>query len=413
MSVIVGRALPDVRDGLKPVHRRVLFAMHELGNDYNKPYKKSARVVGDVIGKYHPHGDGGVRHHRAHGAAVLAALPAGRRPGQLRFGRWRRAAAMRYTEVRMSKLTHELLADIDKETVDFQPNYDEKEQSPRFCRPVFPTCWSTVRPASRWAWRPTSRRTTSVRVIDALLALIDEPGSDIDELMQHIPGPDFPTAGIINGVGGIHRGLSHRSRPHRMRARRDRDRQRPRGRDRHHRAALPGEQGASDREDRRAGQGEEARGHQRVARRVRQGRHAHLIEVRAARSPRWCSTTSTADPDAVGVRHQHGGAGRWPAALLNLKDMLEAFVRHRREVVTRRTMFELRKARARAHVLEGLTVALANIDEMIELIKTSANPNEARSACWRGAGSRAWSRAARCGGQRCSRPEDLAIRALA
>ena len=210
MSVIVGRALPDVRDGLKPVHRRVLFAMNELGNAWNKSYKKSARVVGDVIGKYHPHGDASV-----YDAIVRMAQPFSLRymlvDGQGNFGSvdGDSAAAMRYTEARMSRLAHELMADIDKETVDFQPNYDEKELEPRVMPSRFPNLLVNGSAGIAVGMATNIPPHNLSEVIDATIAVIDDPEIDIEGLMEHVPGPDFPTGGIINGVGGIH--LAYRS----------------------------------------------------------------------------------------------------------------------------------------------------------------------------------------------------------
>ena len=218
MSVIVGRALPDVRDGLKPVHRRVLFAMHELGAHSNKPYYKSARIVGDVIGKYHPHGDQSV-----YDTLVRMAQPFSLRyllvDGQGNFGSvdGDSAAAMRYTEARMARLTHELMADIDKETVDFQPNYDEKEQEPTVMPTRFPNLLVNGSAGIAVGMATNIPPHNLNEVVNALLALIDDPSIDIDGLMEHIPGPDFPTAGIINGVGGIH--LAYRTGRGRVRMR--------------------------------------------------------------------------------------------------------------------------------------------------------------------------------------------------
>ncbi len=265
MSVIVGRALPDVRDGLKPVHRRVLHAMRELGNDWNKAYKKSARVVGDVIGKYHPHGDTAV-----YDTIVRMAQPFSMRyllvDGQGNFGSvdGDMPAAMRYTEVRMSRIAHELLADIDKETVDFTPELRRvRDASPRCCRPASRTCWSTARPASRSAWRPTSRRTTSPRSSTPASRCWMIPALPLAALMQHMPGPDFPTGGIINGAQEI--ATAYRTGRGRLSVRarvqhRGRRQGRPPG-DRRHRAALPGQQGAPDRAHRAAGAREAARRH--------------------------------------------------------------------------------------------------------------------------------------------------------
>ncbi len=318
MSVIVGRALPDVRDGLKPVHRRVLFAMSELGNDWNKAYKKSARIVGDVIGKYHPHGDSAV-----YDTIVRMAQPFSMRyvlvDGQGNFGSvdGDSAAAMRYTEIRMRKIAHELIADLDKETVDFVPNYDGTEMIPA----VFPTRIPNllVNGSSGIAvGMATNIPPHNLgEVIRACLALIDNPALEVDDLIEIIPGPDFPTGGIINGRAGHRRGLPHRARAHlRAGARRGDHRRRERSRHHHHhRDPLPAEQGAADREDRRAGQGKAHRGHLGAARRVGQGRHARGDRAAPRRVRRGGAEQPLCpDPARERVRHQRGGAGRRPAA---------------------------------------------------------------------------------------------------
>ena len=380
MSVIVGRALPDVRDGLKPVHRRVLFAMHELGAHSNKPYYKSARIVGDVIGKYHPHGDQSV-----YDTLVRMAQPFSLRyllvDGQGNFGSvdGDSAAAMRYTEARMARLTHELMADIDKETVDFQPNYDEKELEPTVMPTRFPNLLVNGSAGIAVCMATNIPPHNLNEVVNALLALIDDPSIDIDGLMEHIPGPDFPTAGIINGVGGIH--LAYRTGRGRVRMRaRAEIEVADNGREAIAVSEIPY-------------QVNKARLIEKIAELVKEKKLEGISELR---------DESDKDGMRIYIEVKRGGSaevvlnnlylqtpmesvfginmvalvdGR--PQLLNLKQILQAFVRHRREVVTRRTIFELRKARARAHILEGLTVALANIDEMIELIKTSANPNGA------------------------------------
>jgi DNA gyrase subunit A len=381
MSVIVGRALPDVRDGLKPVHRRVLFAMTELGAHSNKPYFKSARIVGDVIGKYHPHGDQSV-----YDTLVRMAQPFSLRyllvDGQGNFGSvdGDSAAAMRYTEARMSRLAHELMADIDKETVDFQPNYDEKEQEPTVMPTRFPNLLVNGSAGIAVGMATNIPPHNLSEVIDALIALIDDPSIDIDGLMEHIPGPDFPTAGIINGVGGIH--LAYRTGRGRVRMRaRAEIEVADNGREAIAVTEIPYQvnkarliekiaelvkekklEGISELRD------ESDKDGMRIYIEVKRGESAEVVLNNLYQQTQMESVFGINMVALVDGRPQ----------LLNLKQILEAFVRHRRAVVTRRTIFELRKARARAHVLEGLTVALANIDEMIELIKTSANPNEAR-----------------------------------
>lgn len=411
MSVIVGRALPDVRDGLKPVHRRVLFAMNELGAHSNKPYYKSARIVGDVIGKYHPHGDQSV-----YDTLVRMAQPFSLRyllvDGQGNFGSvdGDNAAAMRYTEARMARLTHELMADIDKDTVDFQPNYDEKEQEPTVMPSRFPNLLVNGSAGIAVGMATNIPPHNLSEVIDATVALLDDPEIDIDGLMQHIPGPDFPTAGIINGVGGIH--LAYRTGRGRVRMR---ARAEVEVADNGREAIVVTEipymvnkarliekiaelvkekkiEGISELRD------ESDKDGMRIYIEVKRGESAEVVLNNLY--------AQTPMESVFGINMVALVDGR--PQLLNLKQILEAFVRHRREVVTRRTIFELRKARARAHILEGLTVALANIDEMIELIKTSANANEARERML----ARTWAPGLvasllAAAGSDASRPEDL------
>ena len=416
MSVIVGRALPDVRDGLKPVHRRVLFAMHELGAHTNKPYYKSARIVGDVIGKFHPHGDQSV-----YDTLVRMAQPFSLRyllvDGQGNFGSvdGDSAAAMRYTEARMARLTHELMADIDKDTVDFQPNYDEKELEPTVMPSRFPNLLVNGSAGIAVGMATNIPPHNLGEVIDATISLIDQPQIDVEGLMQHVPGPDFPTGGIINGVGGIH--LAYRTGRGRVRMRA--------------KAAIE----IDDKSGREAivvtelpYQVNKATLIQKIAELVKDKKIEGIygpdfrdesdkdgmriyIPVRKDTSAEVLLNNlyqQTAMESVFGINMVALVDGR--PQLLNLKQMLEAFVRHRRAVVTRRTIFELRKARARAHVLEGLTVALANIDEMIELIKTSANPNEARDRML----ARTWEAGLvgallAAAGAEASRPEDLPL----
>ncbi len=278
MSVIVGRALPDVRDGLKPVHRRVLFAMHELGAHSNKPYYKSARIVGDVIGKYHPHGDQSV-----YDTLVRMAQPFSLRyllvDGQGNFGSvdGDSAAAMRYTEARMSRLTHELMADIDKETVNFQLNYDEKEYEPTVMPTRFPNLLVNGSAGIAVGMATNIPPHNLTEVVNALLALIDDPDDRHRRPDGVHPRPGLPDRRHHQRRRRHPCGVSHRPWPGAdARTRRDRSRRQRSRSDRRHRDPVPGQQGAADREDRRAGQGKEARRHQRTARRVRQGRHAHL-----------------------------------------------------------------------------------------------------------------------------------------
>ncbi len=382
MSVIVGRALPDVRDGLKPVHRRVLFAMNELGAHSNKPYYKSARIVGDVIGKYHPHGDQSV-----YDTLVRMAQPFSLRyllvDGQGNFGSvdGDSAAAMRYTEARMSRLAHELMADIDKETVDFQPNYDEKELEPTVMPARFPNLLVNGSAGIAVGMATNIPPHNLSEVIAATMALIDDPTLDIEALMRYVPGPDFPTAGIINGASGIVDAYRTGRGRILMRARAEIEADDSTNREAIIVTELPY-------------QVNKARLIEKIAELVKEKKLEGISELR---------DESDKDGMRIYIEIKRGEAadvvlnnlyqqtqlqsvfginmvalvdGR--PRLLNLKEMLEAFIRHRREVVTRRTIFELRKARARAHILEGLTVALANIDEMIELIKTSESPQVAK-----------------------------------
>ena len=411
MSVIVGRALPDVRDGLKPVHRRVLFAMNELGNAWNKPYKKSARVVGDVIGKYHPHGDQSV-----YDTIVRMAQPFSLRyllvDGQGNFGSvdGDNAAAMRYTEVRLSRLAHELMADIDKETVDFGPNYDESEHEPLVLPTRVPNLLINGSAGIAVGMATNIPPHNLVEVIDATIALINDPALEVDALLGYIPGPDFPTAGIINGSAGIHEAYRTGRGRVLVRARAEIEAE-PNGRETIIVTELPY-------------QVNKARLIEKIAELVKEKKLEGISELRDESDKDGMRVVIEIRRDAMGdvvlnnlyqqtqLQTVFGinmvalidGQPR----LLNLKQVLEAFIRHRREVVVRRTIFDLRKARARAHILEGLTVALANIDVMIELIKTSASPQEARERML----ARAWEPGLvrtllGAAGAAQSRPEDL------
>ncbi len=411
MSVIVGRALPDVRDGLKPVHRRVLHAMNELGAHSNKPYYKSARIVGDVIGKYHPHGDSAV-----YDTLVRMAQPFSLRyllvDGQGNFGSidGDSAAAMRYTEARMSRLSHELMADIDKDTVDFQPNYDEKELEPTVMPTRVPNLLVNGSAGIAVGMATNIPPHNLGEVVDATIALIDNPQIDIDGLMDYIPGPDFPTAGIINGVGGIH--VAYRTGKGRVRMRAKAEIEvADNGRESIIVTEIPYQvnkarliekiaelvkekklEGISELRD------ESDKDGMRIYIEVKRGESAEVVLNNLYAQTQMESVFGINMVALVDGRPQ----------LLNLKQILEAFVRHRREVVTRRTIFELRKARARAHILEGLTVALANIDAMIELIKTSENPQVAKERML----ARTWQPGLvgsllAAAGAEASRPEDL------
>jgi len=381
MSVIVGRALPDARDGLKPVHRRVLYAMQELGNDWNKPYKKSARVVGDVIGKYHPHGDTAV-----YDTIVRMAQPFSLRymliDGQGNFGSvdGDPPAAMRYTEVRMARIAHDLLADLDKETVDFIPNYDESEREPSVLPTRIPNLLINGSAGIAVGMATNIPPHNLAEVINACLALIENPDLSIHDLMKHIPGPDFPTYGIINGAAGIREAyLTGRGRIY-LRAR----------------CEFEGEEGGKQSiiVNELPYQVNKARLQEKIAELVKEGRLEGIsglrdesdkdgmrlvIELRRGETAEVVLNNlyqQTQMGTVFGINMVALLDGR--PRCMNLKELLAAFIDHRREVVTRRTVFELRKARERAHVLEGQAVALANIDEVIELIKSSPTPAEAK-----------------------------------
>jgi DNA gyrase subunit A len=382
MSVIVGRALPDVRDGLKPVHRRVLYAMSVLGNDWNKAYKKSARVVGDVIGKYHPHGDSAV-----YDTIVRMAQPFAMRymlvDGQGNFGSvdGDAAAAMRYTEVRMSKLAHELLADLDKETVNFGPNYDESEHEPLVLPTRVPGLLINGSAGIAVGMATNIPPHNINEVINATIALIENPELDIDGIMEYLPGPDFPTAGMINGAQGIHEAYhTGRGRIY-MRAKSHVETNERNGKNTLIVTELPY-------------QVNKARLIEKIAELVKDKKLEGItelrdesdkdgmrivIELRRGEVPEVVLNNlykQTVMQNVFGINMVALVDGQ--PKLLNLKDILHAFIGHRREVVTRRTLFDLRKARNRAHVLEGLTVALANLDELIEMIKSSSSPAEAK-----------------------------------
>ncbi len=413
MSVIVGRALPDVRDGLKPVHRRVLYAMSELGNDWNKPYKKSARVVGDVIGKYHPHGDTAV-----YDTIVRMAQPFSLRymlvDGQGNFGSvdGDAPAAMRYTEVRMSRIAHEMLADLDKETVDFVPNYDESEREPVVFPARIPNLLVNGSSGIAVGMATNIPPHNLGEVVDACLALIENRELSVPDLMKYIPGPDFPTAGIISGVAGIHE--AYRSGRGRLfvRGRTEIETDETSGRQSIIVTELPY-------------QVNKARLLERIAELVKEKKLEGISELRDESDKdgmRMVITLKRGEVAEVLLNNLYlhtqlqsvfginmvalvDGQPR----LLNLKQALELFIRHRREVVTRRTVYELRKARERAHILEGLTIALANIDAVIALIKAAPDPAQARE----GLLSQRWAPGAVSDmlartGASASRPDDLA-----
>lgn len=382
MSVIVGRALPDVRDGLKPVHRRVLFAMHELSNDYNKPYKKSARIVGDVIGKYHPHGDTAV-----YDTIVRMAQDFSLRymlvDGQGNFGSvdGDNAAAMRYTEIRMSKIAHELLADIDKETVDFGPNYDGSEHEPLIMPARIPNLLINGSSGIAVGMATNIPPHNLNEVLDACFALLKNSEMGIEELIELVPAPDFPTAGIIYGTVGVKEGYRTGRGRVVMRGRTHVEDLERGGRQALIVDELPYQvnkktfvekiaelvnekkiEGISDLRD------ESDKSGMRVVIELKRGEIAEVVLNNLYKQ------TQLQDTFGMNMVALLDGQPR----LLNLKQMLEAFLRHRREVITRRTVFELKKARARGHILEGLAVALANVDAMIALIKAAPTPPEAK-----------------------------------
>jgi DNA gyrase subunit A len=383
MSVIVGRALPDVRDGLKPVHRRALFAMHELSNDWNKPYKKSARIVGDVIGKYHPHGDTAV-----YDTIVRMAQPFSLRyllvDGQGNFGSvdGDAAAAMRYTEIRMSKFAHALLADIEKETVDFVPNYDETELAPVVLPTRVPNLLVNGSSGIAVGMATNIPPHNLTEVINACVALIDNPALTINELMEYVPGPDFPTAGIIQGRNGIieayHTGRGRIV----VRAKTHVETDEKSNKERIIVSELPYQvnkarlveriaelvkekklEGISALRDESDKQG------MRVVVEVRRGENTEVLMNNLFMH------TQLQSVYGINMVALSDGQPR----ILNLKELIEAFIRHRREVVTRRTVYDLRKARERVHILEGLAVALSNIDAMIALIKKAKDSSEAKA----------------------------------
>jgi DNA gyrase subunit A len=383
MSVIVGRALPDARDGLKPVHRRVLFAMHELSNDWNKAYKKSARIVGDVIGKYHPHGDTAVYDtivRMAQNFSLRYMLV----DGQGNFGSvdGDNAAAMRYTEIRMARIAHELLADLDKETVDFGPNYDGSEHEPLVLPARFPNLLVNGSSGIAVGMATNIPPHNMGEVIDACLALLKNPEMDIEELIDIVPAPDFPTAGFIYGTAGVKEGYRTGRGRVVMRARTHfEDIDKVGGRQaiiidelpyQVNKANLLIKIGELVREKKIEGISEIRDESDKSGMRA-------VIELKRNEVPEVILNQlfkMTPLQDSFGMNMVALLDGQ--PKLLNLKQFLDAFLRHRREVVTRRTVFELRKARDRGHVLEGLAVALSNVDEIIALIKAAAAPAEAK-----------------------------------
>ena len=394
MSVIVGRALPDVRDGLKPVHRRALFSMHELSNDWNKAYKKSARIVGDVIGKYHPHGDTAV-----YDTIVRMAQDFSLRypliDGQGNFGSvdGDNAAAMRYTEIRMARIAHELLADLDKETVDFGPNYDGSEHEPLVFPARFPNLLVNGSSGIAVGMATNIPPHNMGEVVDACLALLKDPEMDIEQLIEMVPAPDFPTAGFIYGTSGVKEGYRTGRGRVVMRARcHFEDVDKVGGRQaiiidelpyQVNKANLLIKIGELVREKRIEGISEIRDESDKSGMRA-------VIELKRNEVPEVILNQlykETQLQDSFGMNMVALLDGR--PQLLNLKQFIDAFLRHRREVVTRRTVFELRKARDRGHILEGLAVALSNVDEIIALIKAAATPAIAKQGLmaksWRSA----------------------------
>jgi len=382
MSVIVGRALPDVRDGLKPVHRRVLFAMSELSNDWNKPYKKSARVVGDVIGKYHPHGDSAVYDTIVRMAQSFSM----RHPlvdGQGNFGSidGDSAAAMRYTEVRMDRLAHELLADIDKETVDFGPNYDDSLQEPLVLPCKFPNLLVNGSEGIAVGMATKIPPHNLGEVIDALIAVIDNPALDFDDLLRLVPGPDFPTGGFILGRDGIREAYAGGRGIIQTRARALVEKDRRTGKESIIVSEIPYQvnkakliekiaelvkekkiEGISDLRD------ESDRDGMRI-----------VIELKKESIPEVILNQlykMTQMQSSFGIIMLAIVSGQ--PRILALREVLDRFIEHRKEIITRRCIFELKKAEARAHILEGLKIALENLDEVIQIIKSSASPAEAK-----------------------------------
>ena len=382
MSVIIGRALPDVRDGLKPVHRRVLFAMNELSNDWNKPYKKSARVVGDVIGKYHPHGDSAV-----YDTIVRMAQDFSMRyplvDGQGNFGSidGDSAAAMRYTEVRMDRLAHELLYDIDKETVDFGPNYDDSLQEPLVLPCKFPNLLVNGSEGIAVGMATKIPPHNLSEVIDGLIALIDDPKIEFDELIGKIPGPDFPTGGFILGREGVREAYRSGRGIIQMRAR-----------------ALVEQNSRTGRESIIVNeipfQVNKARLIEKIADLVKDKKIEGISDLRDESDRDGMRIVIELKKDVIPqvilnqlykMTPMQSSFGiimlaivKGQPRVLSLREVLDNFIEHRKEIVTLRTLFELKKAEARAHILEGLKIALDNLDEVIQTIKTSASPAEAK-----------------------------------
>ena len=387
MSVIVGRALPDVRDGLKPVHRRALFAMHELSNNWNRPYKKSARIVGETIGRFHPHGDSAV-----YDTIVRMAQPFSLRyplvDGQGNFGSvdGDNPAAMRYTEIRMTRIAHELLADLDRETVDFGPNYDGSESEPLVIPTRVPNLLVNGSSGIAVGMATNIPPHNLTEIVSACLALLESPDISIEELIQLVPAPDFPTAGIIYGINGVHEGYRTGRGRVVMRARTHFEEI-----DKSNRQAiiideLPYQVNKKNLLDKivELTRDKKIEGIAYVRDESDKSGMRGVIELKRGEIPEVVLNNlfkQTQLQDTFGM-NMVALVDNQPR-LLNLKQMLEAFLRHRREVVTRRTAYDLRKARERGHVVEGLAVALSNVDEVIALIKAAASPAAAKEALLR------------------------------
>jgi DNA gyrase subunit A len=383
MSVIIGRALPDVRDGLKPVHRRVLYAMGELSNDWNKPYKKSARIVGDVIGKYHPHGDAAVYDtivRMAQGFSMRYPLV----DGQGNFGSidGDPPAAMRYTEIRMQRLAHEMLADLEKETVDFVPNYDESLSEPSVLPSKIPNLLVNGSAGIAVGMATNIPPHNLGEVVDALQALIDTPRIGCEELMRHVPGPDFPTGGIIHGRAGIREAFTTGRGIIRVRARMTVEKDKRTQAETLVVTELPYQVNKAkliekvaelirdkNIEGIRYVRDESDREGMRIALGLKKEAAADVVKNQLFKHTRMESTFGVIFLAIVNNRPE----------LLNLKEVLEHFVLHRKEIIVRRTRYDLAKAEARAHILEGLKIALENLDDVVALIRRSASPAEART----------------------------------
>jgi DNA gyrase subunit A len=383
MSVIVGRALPSVEDGLKPVHRRVLFAMHELGNDWNKAYKKSARIVGDVIGKYHPHGDTAV-----YDTIVRMAQPFSMRymlvDGQGNFGSidGDYAAAMRYTEIRMSKFAHALLADIEKETVDFVPNYDETEMVPTLLPTRVPNLLVNGSSGIAVGMATNIPPHNLTEVINACIALIENPDITISEIMEYVPGPDFPTAGIIQGKNGIYEAYHTGRGRVIVRAKTHIETDEKVNKERIIVSELPYQVNKARLVERIAELVKEKKIEGITALRDESDKQGMRVVIELRRGENSDVILNnlfvhTQLQSVFGINMVALAEGQ--PRVLNIKQLMEYFIRHRREVVTRRTVFDLRKARDRVHILEGLAVALTNIDAMIALIKGAKDPADAKA----------------------------------